>query len=240
MTYAHVILAVLAALLVVAAWHVGRMLLELRGTRLATCPETGRTVAVDLDLKYSAVHSLFGRSQFRLSDCTRWPERAGCGQMCLGDLEAAPHDCLARTIASDWYAGKDCVYCRRPFGELALARPRAGRPRRRRDHAAVEGPARGDAAGRDGHALPRLLELPHRGDVPAGARGPGGGKAGAAAAAVGQSTQRAMNRLVSRAFGSARFDDHTSQRPSGLKWGKPSKPAARVMRSGSPPCLPTR
>ena len=118
MTYADVILYALAALLGVAAWKMGRMLLELRGTRLATCPETGRTVAVDLDLKYSAVHSVFGRNQFRLSDCTRWPERAGCGQMCLGDLEAAPHDCLARTIASDWYAGKVCVYCRRPFGEL--------------------------------------------------------------------------------------------------------------------------
>jgi len=118
MTYADVILYALAVLLVLAAWRAGRMVFELRGTRLATCPETGRTVAVDLDLKYSAVHSVFGRNQFRLADCTRWPERAGCGQMCLGDLEAAPHDCLARTIATEWYAGKECVYCRRPFGEL--------------------------------------------------------------------------------------------------------------------------
>jgi hypothetical protein len=118
MTYTDVILYALAALLVVAAWQMGRMLLELRGTRLTTCPETGGTVAVDLDLKYSAVHSAFGRNQFRLSDCTRWPERAGCGQMCLGDVEADPHDCLARAIVARWYAGKTCVYCRHEFGEI--------------------------------------------------------------------------------------------------------------------------
>ena len=107
-----------AALFVLVVFYAVRALYDLRGTRLVTCPETGRTVAVDLDLRYSAVHSALGRNQFRLADCTRWPEREGCGQMCLGDLEAAPHDCLARTIATRWYAGKACVYCRREFGEI--------------------------------------------------------------------------------------------------------------------------
>ena len=111
-------LAAAAALVGFGAWHVARAFFELRGKRIVTCPETGHPVAVDLDLKYSAVHSAMGRPHFRLADCSRWPERAGCGQMCLGDVEAAPHDCLARTIVNDWYADKQCSLCRQPFGEI--------------------------------------------------------------------------------------------------------------------------
>jgi hypothetical protein len=119
MTYETWILAGLAGLALAAvAWRIGSLWVGLHGTRLTTCPETGRTVAVDLDLGYSVVHTALGRNHFRLSDCSRWPERAGCGQMCLGDVEAAPHDCLARQVVARWYAGKTCVYCHREFGEL--------------------------------------------------------------------------------------------------------------------------
>jgi len=111
-------LAAAAALFALGAWHVALGLAALRGTRLVTCPDNGRAAAVDLDVKYSAVHSALGRPQFRLKDCSRWPEKAGCGQMCLGDLEAAPQDCLVRTVVSRWYAGKRCVFCRRHFGEI--------------------------------------------------------------------------------------------------------------------------
>jgi hypothetical protein len=107
-----------AALIGLGIWYAVRGLYALRGPRLVTCPETGGTVAVDLDLKYSAVHSAFGRPHFRLKDCTRWPEKAGCGQMCLADLEAAPRDCLARTIVARWYEGKRCAFCRRAFGAI--------------------------------------------------------------------------------------------------------------------------
>ena len=110
--------AAAAALFGLGAWHVARRILALRGTRLVTCPETGRPVAVDLDVQYSAVHSSFGRPHFRLKDCTRWPERAGCGQTCLSDIETAPHDCLVHTILAQWYAGKRCAFCRREFGEI--------------------------------------------------------------------------------------------------------------------------
>jgi hypothetical protein len=111
-------LAAGAALVALGLWHAVRGLLELRGTRLVTCPDDGRTVAVDLDLEYSAVHSALGRPHFRLKDCSRWPEKAGCGQMCLGDLEAAPHDCLVRTIVARWYEGRRCAFCQRAFGEI--------------------------------------------------------------------------------------------------------------------------
>ena len=110
--------AAAAALSGLGAWHMARGILALRGKRLVTCPETGQPVAVDLDLPYSAVHSALGRPHFRLKDCTRWPARAGCGQTCLGDLEAAPHGCLVRTILAEWYAGQQCAFCRRAFGEI--------------------------------------------------------------------------------------------------------------------------
>ena len=90
--------AAAVALLGLGAWHVARTILALRGTRLVTCPETGRPVAVDLDLPYSAVRSALGRPHFRLKDCTRWPERAGCGQTCLGDLEATPRRVHAELV----------------------------------------------------------------------------------------------------------------------------------------------
>src|SRR6185295_11704731 len=43
-----------------------------------------------------------------------------------------------------------------------------------------------------------------------------------------------MKRLVSRPSGLARLDAHTSDFPSGLNIGKPSKAGAVVIRSGSP------
>lgn len=100
------------------AWLVGRAYLRLRGKRLVTCPETNEPAAVDLDLRFAAVTSAFGRPHFRLKDCSRWPERQSCGQVCLMQLEAAPHDCLVRNIVGSWYKGKACAYCGKAFGEI--------------------------------------------------------------------------------------------------------------------------
>ena len=111
-------LAAAAWLVGYGAYHLAGAIAELRGKRIVNCPETGRPVAVDLDVRYSAAHSLVGRPHFRLKDCSRWPEKAGCGQMCLGDVEASPHDCLVRSILSRWYAGKRCVYCHHVFGDV--------------------------------------------------------------------------------------------------------------------------
>jgi hypothetical protein len=53
-----------------------------------------------------------------LSACSRWPERAGCGQECLSQIEAAADGCRVRGILTDWYRGKVCSSCGRPFGDL--------------------------------------------------------------------------------------------------------------------------
>jgi hypothetical protein len=90
-----------------------------RGTRVITCPETGKPAAVEVDALLSAAsRASLGSPMLRLASCSRWPERQACGQECLAEIEAAPHDCLARTMLERWYAGKRCAFCRRPFTDM--------------------------------------------------------------------------------------------------------------------------
>jgi len=91
---------------------------KLRGKRLVTCPETRRPAAVELDALKAARESFFTSPYLRLSDCSRWPEREGCGQECLRQIEVAPDECLVRNFVSRWYEGKKCAYCGRLIREL--------------------------------------------------------------------------------------------------------------------------
>ena len=92
-----------------AAW------MRYRGTRVVVCPENREIVAVRVDAGHAAATASQGHPDLRLESCTRWPERAGCGQDCLGQIGSAPEACLLRNILADWYQGKSCVYCRRQF-----------------------------------------------------------------------------------------------------------------------------
>ena len=93
--------------------------LKFWGKRLVTCPETRTPVAVDVDAKHAAHTAVrSGRPELRLSSCSRWPERQECGQDCLLQVRMSPADCLVRTILTEWYKGKTCVFCRRSCGEL--------------------------------------------------------------------------------------------------------------------------
>jgi hypothetical protein len=91
-----------------------RSYFQLRGKRLVNCPETQKPAAVDLDALPLAREAVFRIPQLRLSECSRWPERQGCGQECLKQIEAAPEGCLVRRIVTDWYAGKTCAICGKP------------------------------------------------------------------------------------------------------------------------------
>lgn len=96
-----------------------RTYLTYRGTRVVTCPETGKPAAVEVDAVHAAAgQASSGSPMLHLASCSRWPEREGCGQECLAQIEAAPHDCLARTLLERWYDGKACAFCRRPFGAI--------------------------------------------------------------------------------------------------------------------------
>jgi hypothetical protein len=89
-----------------------------RGERLVVCPETQKPAAVDVAAGRAARQALGGKLELRLSDCSRWPERAGCGQDCLSQVEADPGSCLVWNIVARWYADKTCALCGKPFGEV--------------------------------------------------------------------------------------------------------------------------
>ena len=117
-TGAKVAVFVMVAGLLGVAWLAVRTVLRWRGTRLVRCPETRATAAVKVDVKRALKGAALGHDELRLRDCSRWPERAGCGQDCLAQVERAPEDCRVRAIVGDWYRGQACVYCGFRFGDI--------------------------------------------------------------------------------------------------------------------------
>ena len=116
------IVVVFAAILVgrqVRAWW------EFRGRRVIVCPDNHAPAGVVVDARHAAATSLLGTPELRLSSCSRWPERGGCGQPCLSQIAASPEDCLVRNIVARWYEGKACALCGQSFGpiEWTAARP---------------------------------------------------------------------------------------------------------------------
>src|SRR5512144_820857 len=55
---------------------------EYREPRAILCPETLQPAAVQVDAVYAAQTALAGRERWRLTACSRWPERRGCNQAC--------------------------------------------------------------------------------------------------------------------------------------------------------------
>ena len=116
-----VLVGILALLALVVGYFLLRFLrsyYRLRGKRLVTCPETQQPAAVALDARHGATETLLGHAHLRLSECSRWPEKQGCGQECLKQIEFAPENCLVRTIVTRWYEGKTCGCCGRIIHEV--------------------------------------------------------------------------------------------------------------------------
>jgi hypothetical protein len=111
----YVLVGVGVALLMFRMGVAVRTYFRLRGKMLVTCPETKKPAAVDVDAKAAAEYSILTKPHFRLSECSRWPERQGCGQECLSQIEAALEECLVRRFVAKWFAGKACAYCGKPI-----------------------------------------------------------------------------------------------------------------------------
>jgi hypothetical protein len=112
--YAAVAVAILAALSFVS-WAAISGYRRFRGKMLVTCPETNRPAGVSVDARGAALTGLTGDPVLRLTACTRWPERQGCGQECLAQIERSPEDCLVRTMLTDWYRTRSCALCGNDF-----------------------------------------------------------------------------------------------------------------------------
>ena len=117
---AAVLLGVTVILAAVAAWWFARVWMKYHGRMVITCPENQKPAGVSVDTRHAVATGLGGKPDLRLADCSRWPERAGCGQQCLGQIDSAPEDCLVRNILVRWYEGKKCAWCGRPITELHL------------------------------------------------------------------------------------------------------------------------
>lgn len=53
------------------------------GVRVVTCPENERQVAVSFAAMRAAQTAVAGDPSLRIAGCSRWPERADCGQACI-------------------------------------------------------------------------------------------------------------------------------------------------------------
>ena len=89
-----------------------------RGTKIVTCPKTGRPAIVEIDALHASLTSTVGLPDIRLENCWRWPLKEQCGQECLTDLDVAPGQCLVSGVLMRWYRGKTCCYCSKPFEGL--------------------------------------------------------------------------------------------------------------------------
>lgn len=112
------VLVAAAALFVFRAVPGIRAYFVFRGKRLVECPETHKTVAVDVAAREAGLGAFFNEPTLHLSQCTRWPERQDCGQECLQQVEADPANCLVWSVVAKWYDGKECVFCHKPIGPL--------------------------------------------------------------------------------------------------------------------------
>lgn len=113
-------LVVAGALIMAVLWRLAGVWLKFGGERLITCPENCRPAGVQVDARHAAATGLVHAPRLRLNQCSRWPEKADCGQQCLRQIEAAPEDCLVRNILVKWYQGRNCVSCGRPIGEIVV------------------------------------------------------------------------------------------------------------------------
>jgi hypothetical protein len=114
---AAIVLLVVGTLIFAAVSAVRTYLMN-RGPRIVTCPETKSSAAVRMNAARAARDAVFGKAQLHLEQCSQWPERKNCGQECLAEIQMDPAECLVRNMVKEWYRGKSCAYCQRPFGEI--------------------------------------------------------------------------------------------------------------------------
>jgi len=121
MAVPYLVVGIVAVVCGILAWRLAGAWWKFRGRRVVTCPENRHPAGVTLDSHLIMLTALGKSPQLRLESCSRWPEKGGCGQECLSQIEASPESCMVRNILLNWYRGKDCHSCGMPIGEISVA-----------------------------------------------------------------------------------------------------------------------
>ena len=87
-----VVLAVVTVYLGYRVIHGTQIYFRFRGTRLVSCPETHKPAVVEVAAMSMGMQAILDEPCLRLSECSRWPMRQGCGQDCLRQIEARPSE----------------------------------------------------------------------------------------------------------------------------------------------------
>ena len=115
------ILLVIAGIVLILGAFIGlimtaRTYLKYPRKSLVTCPETRKPAAVHVDAGQAARNVLEGKHvRIQLDRCSCWPEREHCAQECLSQIENDLQACSVWGIAQQWYRGRACAYCGKPF-----------------------------------------------------------------------------------------------------------------------------
>jgi hypothetical protein len=63
-----------------------------RGTRVVICPEAHHSALVEVAAGSMGMQAILDEPCLRLSKCSHWPMRGGCGQECLSQIETRPSE----------------------------------------------------------------------------------------------------------------------------------------------------
>jgi hypothetical protein len=111
--YLFIVLVVIGAAFLIRRLAAAAWAWKYHGLMLVTCPETRKPAAIKVGTIRVALREFVNRGHIELCSCSRWPERRDCDQDCVREIEKVPEDHRVWKIASEWFAGKQCVYCRK-------------------------------------------------------------------------------------------------------------------------------
>ncbi len=117
--YLLFVLLVIAAALLFRSMQAAIRTWKFHGQMLVTCPENQKHAAVRVATSRAALNEFFNIDRMKLSSCSRWPEYGNCVQGCLCQIERRPEDHRVWNIASQWFAGERCAYCKKLIAPLS-------------------------------------------------------------------------------------------------------------------------
>ena len=92
---------------------------RLRGPRVVTCPETRRPAGITVDLGHAMATAVREAADVRVASCACWPERKGCEESCVPQIETGGDTTRPRALAARFFEHRSCAMCLRRIEPLA-------------------------------------------------------------------------------------------------------------------------